>query len=173
MKTILVCGNAETLHEDHSKARALFPTAEVLAVNKAGAFIVADYLFTLHPKKAAKWHDRACILAGREIPLIASGKENMRLKEQYPWVDVWVDGCAGNGTSGWGARKYAAQHLGADLVVLCGVPLSKMGKNKELTGAWAHESVVDVYREYVRNDTTNHAGVKSMSGWTREFFGAP
>lgn len=85
-----------------------------------------------------------------------------------------LDGFNG-GSSGLLAVQVAAQ-IGCDLVVLCGVPMSKRPHFKEsidhdpLT-AW--RSADSHWRAWKNNQNKLHGWVRSMSGRTRDTFGAP
>lgn len=169
----LICGNAVTLADDFERARALLPDAQVVAVNAAGAHVPADYLFTLHPRKADEWKRRAAKRAGKYVPLVSSGHPT-KCRPVFPWVDKWAWDCAGRGTSAWGAVKWVRNYRDARVVVLCGAPIvAGISKNAELIKAWKHEEVAASYQEYIRGDTAYHHNTYSMSGWTREFFGEP
>lgn len=173
MNTVLVCGNAITLRDDFHRARKLFPTAPVIAVNAAGRFIKADFLYTLHPDKILEWREAAEYNAGRPVLSISDeGKRPERGLPEVPGI-VWVAGTRSGGTSAWSAAKFARLYLRAN-TVLCGAPVElDVAKNGEFIGLWDDDDVVGPYQRFIAGDVEMHPFVRSMSGWTREVLGAP
>ena len=172
---VLVCGNAWCLREDLKAAREIkgLQEAPVIGVNGSARNIKLDFLFTqLHQDKLPKWikYQKAWFHSNFTVHSNGNGSE----ANKYPWVDYWWQGVAGQGTSTWGARKLA-RLLGFSQVVLCGAPLSLGGYcGGDLNARhFTHQPSLDFYRQGVEKDIDWHVGVVSMSGWTRELFGAP
>jgi hypothetical protein len=172
---VLVCGSAWTFPEDYAEARSRYPDAPAIAVNGAAAFVPAFALYSQHPLKFPRWISKRRKLPGG-FTVHAAGRSHLRnnlgLEGDLSSVDHFWEGIASKGSSAWGARRLAAA-MGFDLVILCGVPLSPgeyvggvVGKVNQ------RQSAMDGYRQAVLDDTDMHTGVISMSGWTREIFGA-
>jgi hypothetical protein len=161
-----VAGNAACLHDDLSAA----PDAPVIAVNGAAGEVEAFALFTIHPHRIPelRWAEKQRARFGPDFS-IHSGKYT----DSMPWVDHWWPEARGNGGgSAWGARKLA-RLMGFDLVILCGCPLD-VGPyvgNHNLSGLMHVENVVQDMRDGVARDKEWHAGVISMSGWTKGLLG--
>lgn len=175
---VIVCGNAWCLQEDFEAARALYPDAPVIAVNGAAGQVKAFALFSMHPRKLPKWiamqrrfGDGFTVHAGGGLR--HDRPKFKRTSDAMPWVQYWWPGAAHGGTSVWCARRMAKQ-MGFGLVVLCGAPLSIGGyAGGRMAKAFQQEDTIRHYRGQIEADTMYHDGVRSMSGWTREVFGAP
>lgn len=171
---MLVCGNAFSLLDDFARAQAMFPEAAVIAVKGACAHVKAFAIFGCHPKKMARMVTQQCAIHSDFTVhmggnLVDTTKLGVRLNytPDYRWPD------AIRGSSGWAARKMAA-YMGFDSVILCGIPLS-VGpyQGGMMSTTFKDKRIVEVYRREVQADTDFHAGVRSMSGWTKELFGCP
>ena len=179
--TALVVGTGPGFMEEHAEASRLRPGAFVMAVNKAAGFVRADAIFSIHYEHMWKWvrtHDLAwgqremrpethtgCRNSAGMIAWVQS-KAGQYVDYLWPVANSW-------GSSGWAAGK-CARGMGFDEVILCGVPLAQ---TSEPFADWRSESCVEMYREGMRLEATNEpdvaAGIKSMSGYTREILGAP
>lgn len=171
---VLVCGSAFCLPEDYARARRIFPDAPVIAVKDASCYVPSFALFGLHPAKMPR------AVAGQlkinnEFTTHMSGSllERTRLGGATSFrPDYWWPGCT-EGSSAWGARRMAAM-MGFDTVVLCGAPLVQGGYiGGKISTSFRQEGIVKKYKDAIMRDVDFHAGVHSMSGWTREVFGAP
>jgi len=174
--TVIVCGSAWTLRNDFNRARRLFPTAKVIAVNYAAGLVPADFLFSLHPIKMGKWADMQREM-NDDFTTHSSGdlgRLNKLGKPRPDWqrhVDYWWPEARTPGSSGWGARRLA-KLMGFDKVVLCGVPVSKGGYAlRAVTRDWGRDGNVRAYQKAIELDVEYHEGVISMSGFTMEKFG--
>ena len=177
--TALVVGTGPGFMEEYAEASRLRPGAFVVAVNKAAGFVRADAIFSMHYALMSKWiraHDLAW--GTREMrPETHSGcRDNpdmlVKLDELYgTWIDYLWPIANSWGSSGWAAGKMC-RAMGCDEVILCGVPLAH-----ENEGNWANWQDIGDYREGMRREAENEpdvaAGIKSMSGYTREILGAP
>ena len=169
---VLVCGNAWCLLEDIRAARQIMRLeyAPVIGVNGSSAHVRMQFLFSRHPQHLKKWRDKQAT-RGHEFTVHCGGDAGDA--PRFPWVDYWWKDVGGQGTSTWSARKLA-RHLGFSEVILCGMPLEPGGYCRNpMTKHFRQQPKIDWYREGVKKDEAWHDGVCSMSGWTREFFGAP
>lgn len=186
----LVVGYAPDVHWDVAAARALRPEAPLLGVKYAAClYEEIEHVWTQHLEQAADIKARA----GRAI--FVHARERVQQKKwgsmyvhgktdvgiDYIWSDLaWV-----SASSGIGAAMWARHGMGFDEVILCGVPLESGGyapgvaafkkikgdAGKSFVDAGALKHWHSVVREYIRCGKT--AGIRSMSGWTREALGAP
>lgn len=157
-----VCGSAACLPDDLEAARALaFPDLTV-AVNAAAVAVPAEHFATMHPKNAPRW------LAARAeagLPPPAS----IWCPPGVGTHDGWRHAPAWGGSSGlFGVA--VAMELGADRIVLCGVPLDPI----------PHIDDPEPWRDATRyryawrvHEVALRACVRSLSGWTRGLLGAP
>jgi hypothetical protein len=165
----LVLGSAACLSADLSQARALLRIAGVgrpviIAVNDAGWWYPGhlDHWATLHPENLPAWLRRR---APRNRPTTWSWKRD---KDQP--VDIILD--KRYGSSGrFGAN--VARSLGADIIVLCGVPLD--GRPRFFDPPDRAWSVAASYQlQWCSEDLVNELSdqvMVSMSGWTADRFG--
>lgn len=177
--TALVVGTGPGFMEDYERASRLRPGAFVMAANKAAGFVRADAIFSMHHAEMSQFiraHDLAW--GTREMrPETHSGCRDSpamlaKLNEMYgTWIDYLWPIANSWGSSGWAAGK-CCRAMGLDEVILCGVPLAR-----EDTGHWQDWKDVGNYREGMRREAELEpdvaAGIKSMSGYTREILGAP
>ena len=167
----LVAGNAWTLPDDLERARRLFPTAPVIAVNGAAEEVKAIALFSFHPQRYVErgyeWIQRQKKIHN-EFTVHSS-----KFVIDCPWVEYWWPETHGGGSSAWGARKLAL-YLGFDLVVLVGCPLVPGEYAGHKPGRMmAKEKYTSGYAIDIEQDVTWHAGAYSMSGRTKEILGSP
>jgi len=168
---VLVCGNAWCLQDDIKTAREIYGDIPAIAVNGAAKNVRALALFSFHPHRFVAtgfgW-------IGRQQQIHSDFTvHSAHYDESMPWVDHWWPGTAGGGGSAWGARKLAS-HMGFDQVILCGAPLSPGGYSGDpIAKLMRQPAVIEGYRDGIRAETEWHEGVKSMSGWTKEFLGSP
>lgn len=142
----------------------------VVACNDAGTIWPGrpDVWVTLHPEKIESWRDQRR----------ANGHpEAARYLVHGDHVPAWTDlvefrfpGQGDSGSSGLFTVKAALIDLGADRAVLAGVPLSRAAHFFDATmweAAGEYRAVFEALRPECRNR------IRSMSGWTAEFFGTP
>lgn len=174
--TVLVCGFADTLHDDLGRARKLRPDAPIIAVNNAASAVKAFAVFSLHCRrgKLDVWAKEQRKRFGPDFEVHSHGYKNFdKLQDAYPYVDYWWPDAKGTGTSAWAAAKMARQ-MGFSEIILCGVTLERRPyADKTMAKDFRLAEVLKIYRDYIRKDGTWHVGVKAMSGWPRKFFGAP
>jgi hypothetical protein len=174
---VLICGSAWTLPDDYGRALEAFPGAPVIAVNGAAGEIPCQFLFSQHPLNMPRWIEWRHSRFGAAFEVHAAGERHRKTRlggvAECPWVDHYWNGVASNGSSAWGARRLASA-MWFDLVVFCGVPLEPGPyAYDDISKQNRHEAVMEHYRAAIMEDTEMHAGVRSMSGWTREVFGSP
>lgn len=171
---VLVCGNAYCLSDDLGRARELYPDAPAIAVNGASGNVKALALFTLHSTKMGGWAElqRKKFGSGFTVHGVATAERAAELRTIQPWVEYWWHSSS-RGTSTWAARKIAT-YMGFGPVILCGMPLQRGGyQNGKMAKFFQNDEAIALYRKMILTDPDWHKGVFSMSGWTRELFGAP
>lgn len=171
---VLVCGSAFSLLDDYSKARQKLPDAPCIAVKDASLHIKAFAVFGLHPRKMDRVvsqqksiHSDFTSHMGPDIEEKTSQGVTIRFIPDYQWPE------AVGGSSGWAAVRMA-HFMGFDRIVLCGIPMVVGGyEGGKLSRSFKQDAIVKKYRDFILNDKDYHFGVRSMSGWTRDVFGAP
>lgn len=172
---VLVCGSAWGLADDLLAAKKIYPDAPIIAVNHSAQVLKALAIFTQHPRKMVKWAAIQQARFGEGFTTHAAGTAHVATKlgrtPEISGIDYWWDGVACGGTSGWGARRLA-HFMGFELVVLCGIPIEVGGYyDGAISKSNKHQATIRHYQEQIKKDTLMHDNVKSMSGWTKKFFG--
>lgn len=118
-----------------------------------------QYMATFHPAEIPQIRKRREAVGGNLDYKVIS-------HEQLDAVDIFIrDWWQPSGSSTLLGVQAAIQRLGYEKIILCGCPLT--GKNKE-NGDYEN------FRKGWQANLDKIVGkVKSMSGWTREFLGAP
>lgn len=162
-----VLGSAASLASDLAAAIALARPDTVIAVNAASTVWKGPlpHLATMHPDKAPEW---LAGRAGRGLPVPESlwCPPGTKRADGLPWrfARAW------GGSSGLFAVSVALNQLGADRVVLCGVPLDRQPHFSD-PAPW-REALRYRYAWTARRREL--AGrVRSCSGWTRDLLGPP
>lgn len=170
MPRAIVIGGADCVWDDVKAARAMFEPDAYFVTNDMIALWPErlDYVCSLHPEKIAEW------LA-------------QRAKKKYPPPgEIWCHKIAGPrgvmhkgvdhattdwaGSSGLFGAKVALEQ-GFNKVVVCGVPLVAEHNHIQRKRHW---SAAHAFRSgWKRNHKNLKDAVRSMSGWTKEFLGAP
>ena len=177
MTVALVIGGARDTWPEVERAFREFSVDRIVAINQAVADYVGyiDAAVSLHPVKLQGWLDsrsRARATGAFSIGHIVSFKDHDGLIK-YPVTDVvpylWW-GMTKSGSSGLYAVKVAMKLLGANKIILAGVPMDA-GPHYYNGRPWG---VPMDFREgweqampYIK-DT-----VRSYSGWTKELLGEP
>ena len=171
----VIAGNAEGVFEDVKEALRIVIDPVIFAVNDVGMFLPqVDHWVSLHADKLGLWKQvRWGTTHAREKTLYHSVDER-------PYVDhVWTGLTPLFTLSGYFAMQLA-WIMGASQIVLCGCPGSQQRRFFDLEtrefGYGGNASGADVgVREQLEREMTRlpefKAAVRSMSGWTREFFG--
>ena len=167
----LVLGGADSLQADVAAYKG--PYHGVVACNDAGIWWPGplDAWVSIHPERFHLWE------TGRKGPTAQRLVGQRSIDRHYAVaLDLITEpvfpGQASSdfGSSGLYAAKVALHDLKFDLAVLCGIPLSI---TPHFYGGkpWAY---AETYRDiWKRIPTLYRERMRSMSGWTREFLGAP
>ena len=165
----LVIGGAETAFAEATAVCELAgfeasPANAVFAVNDMIAAYphVVDHAVTLHPHKLMGWL-RERHKAGFAPPLRSWCHRNKQA-HFTDWSADW------GGSSGLLAVKIARE-LGFNRIILCGVPMTVQGGHFRRHQRWV--SAFGFRPAWERHAAELRPYVRSMSGWTREIFGAP
>lgn len=176
----LICGSAPTLLEEFDACRTRMPEASVIAINESARVIHADFLMTQHPEKAERFRK----LSRKPGIIVHTGKPRERALQ--PGIHVYWPGCVTLATSGGSAIKIAIK-MGFSRIVLCGMPMnggdgyfssSSLERDEPRFGLEDPESdYIRGYRkaliDFIEEQPDALDKVRSMSGFTRQLFGAP
>jgi len=178
--TALICGSAPCLEEDFNTANRCADNSAVIVVNEAGRVIRGDHLITQHPEKA--WWFKECSIN----PTITVHTGKPRQRASQAGIDVYWPDCITLATSG-GSAIAIALRMGFAKIILCGMPMnggdgyfkqSAVQQDEPRFGLEAPESdYIQGYQKKLIEFTTKEPEalkrVRSLSGFTRELFGAP
>lgn len=140
------------------------PHDVTVAVNRAAISYTGhvDHWVTLHPEKLRHWKMMRAAAGGSDGYVTWSRREPRLVHRIAP--HVW------GGGSGLLAVRVALEEIGADRVVLCGMPMDN-GPHCGESDDWGQ---ADRFRPDWEGRAPNLRGrVVSMSGWTRELLGGP
>lgn len=179
-KQAILCGSAPCLLEDFGEASARTPHSAVLVVNEAGRVVRGAHLMTQHPEKASWFRERSL------NPTITIHTGKPRERAWQPDIDVYWPDCVTLATSG-GSAIAIALRMGFESIILCGMPMnggdgyfsqSAMKTDEPRFGLEPAESgYIRGYKDRLIDFTEKHPEalqrVRSLSGFTREVFGAP
>jgi hypothetical protein len=164
---VVVLGGAACLWADVAALRTLTDPVRctIVAVNDAGFLWPGrlDHWATLHPEEL-RW--RAMRRQARGYP---GGWRTWTCPAPLGPNDYMLAGW-GKGSSGLLGVGVAYEGLGLRRIVLCGVPMDGQGHAGRPTGGWAAWSS---HRAAWLEKPELSGVVRSLSGWTREVFGAP
>lgn len=177
--SVVVAGFGETLQRDLDAVQAVKPNLPIIAVNKACEVIKAFAIYSFHFErgKLDLWAEVQRKRFGEGFAVFGPGKKEWyeHNKRNYPHVEYWAPSTASRGSSGWCAVKLA-KLLGFDEVIMCGIPVQP-GPYADRRHAMYWQSkrtnAVEQFRKAIEDDKGSHAGVRSMSGWSRQLLGAP
>lgn len=166
--TALLLGDAKCVYDDAEAALELFEPEVIAACNNIGVKWQGhiDHWFTLHPHAAVDW-------AGIELAMkrrLEAGLNKPFTWGHKPAKGIDFDTPDWQGSTGLIAVKGLLE-IGVQKIVLAGVPLTKQDGHFYDSKEW---SQAERYRRGWNkrvDQLTPH--VRSMSGWTREVFGAP
>lgn len=163
----LVLGGARGLFDDLAALEALHPSwaDTVLAVNDAGWGYTGriDHWVTLHHENLPRWRKERARRVPDDSPFTVWCD-----KPWPPGIDRIVHPW-GAGSSGFLAVVVALEHLQAERVVLCGVPMDPIPHFFDRQ-QW---TACDGHREAWKRNMDRLGRVRSLSGWTRAQLGAP
>lgn len=184
----LVVGYAPSVYQDVEAARRLRPDAAMLGVKfSCVLFPEIEHVWTQHLEQAKDIRAKA----GR--PVFIHGRPKQYQRNRLRWVSgrdsdldyAWPELCWVYGGSGFGAALWARHGMGFDEVILCGVPMEHGGYAPEVAAfkrpqadrgrSFADIVQIDRWRAAIGEFTAQGktAGIRSMSGWTRDALGAP
>ena len=197
--TAIIIGGGPDLHSDLEKARALRPGAMLLGVNFSASIVPGiQHVWTQHIEIAGKIKAQADVKVHsrpRQFqvrvngPVWHTGVSKAQEGEiDYLWPDLgWVAG-----SSGFSAALWARHGMGFNEVILAGIPLNKEARKyspdyESVTRAAIRPPAHDNEKHFSSLDSMEHwqqcirnfteqgktAGIYSMSGFTREWLGAP
>jgi len=170
----LVLGGSESLWDDIGRFNELGVEVDVVvAVNDAAAQYPdhVDYLVTLHPERVRLWRRE------RESRGLVADWKVVGQPEHAQFVDLTAHRF--EGSSGLLAVDAAFTYVEDAYPVLCGIP---MGPQRHIHGSYANSAraIWTEWKRYrpewvrwARQCPEQAARVRSMSGWTRDEFGAP
>ena len=128
-----------------------------------------DAYVTLHPEKIEAWRDARRANGYPDADEYAAWGEYVpEWAQRAPWFGF--DGTRDAPSSGMFAARWAMIEMGADRVVLAGVPLDRTRLHEHAPIPF---EAGGSYREIVREMTPRRYAerIRSMSGWTAEHFG--
>ncbi len=168
MRIALLLGDAACVHADAAAAYAMLKPDAIAATNCIGFDWPGrvDYWFTLHPKSIGVWPG---------MPGALRRRENAGLNRPQTWAHKSGLGIDRH-TPDWGGSTgllavKGLRQLRFNRIVLAGVPMSPEQNHYYEGTGWSHATH---YRKGWREHRDEIAPfVRSMSGWTREIFGAP
>jgi hypothetical protein len=185
---VFVIGTAPSWKEDLEAARAVYPDADLCAVNEAVLLVEADHIATSHDGRIKGFHqkhlDRWGYRPGKTVDVHYRSPQHSKTEDAafFSW-DV---------TTGAGSAPFAAAVMaliGYDLVIFCGCPMDGGGGYAEGIGQ-THKSTMDdprfgliagdhglvqSWKVALRNMPTLMPELtgkwRSMSGYTQQIFG--
>lgn len=176
----LICGSAPALLEEFDASTIRMPEASVIAVNESARVIHADFLMTQHPEKAERFRK----LSRNPGIIVHTGKPRERALQ--PGIHVYWPGCVTLATSG-GSAIAIALRMGFERILLCGMPMnggdgyfkqSAVQQDEPRFGLESPDSeYIRGYQnkliEFTEKQPEALERVRSLSGFTRDLFGAP
>lgn len=175
-RTAIVCGTAEKMFLEFFEAVGLARyKISIFAVNDAGAFLPAEHWVSLHGDRFDVWRKNRKSLAYKPVThtMFFQGMADFSWSGLSPYFAL----------SGYFAMQLA-WIMGASEIFLCGCPGNAAprfdGSQNETrdfgygTGATRDDKQVrDLLESEMRRLPDFKAAVRSMSGFTREYFGEP
>lgn len=177
----ILCGTAPSLFEDLEEARRLRPDAPILGVTTMARLVPeVEHIWTQHGDEAGRLRD----MAKRKIYVHARAKNYKGVPANVEECDfLWPELNWVGGSSGFAGAMWASHGLGFTEVIMCGIPISvdelgyveslpltperfAIGHNYGSTVGWQRQILGFKERGLTK-------AVRSMSGWTKEVFGAP
>jgi hypothetical protein len=170
MKIALCLGGASCVWDDIDAALKIFTPDYVVACNDIGAEWPhrLDAWVTLHPEKMADWRDK------RRANGYETAKTYLVHGDNIPdWMTLYpfmFPEQRASGSSGLFTAKAALAYCGADMAVLCGIPMDSQRHFFDDKSWTDFNTYKDAFRLL---DPANKNRIKSMSGWTAEYLGKP
>lgn len=169
MSVAIVLGGAACLHEDMGAAFSLFKPDVVVAVKDIGiSYERVDHWCSYHPERFPKEIARRRA-AGFPDPLYLWTYDRIAVR---PKVGIEYRTVPHRGGSS-GFMGMAVACIVADRAVLCGVPMDPTQKHFSRPKKHGWPEAMYYRRVWSEHYDAYRHKVRSMSGWTREIFGAP
>lgn len=153
---MIILGGGDTLWNDIAALPFDINSRTIIAVNDAIKHYKGriDYAVSLHPEKLKGWVNKPCtVISHKRV-------HGAPINRVVP--ELW------GGSSGLYAVQIALKELGAEEVILCGVPITPTPH------FWGETwSDAEKYRKAWIKNKNELAKVRSMSGWTAELLGKP
>jgi hypothetical protein len=164
-KAALICGGAKSVFEDIEQSKFLFEPDAVFAINDVLAQIPhVDFFVSMHPSKAPAW------LKARRQNGYPDPKSYWTAKDKTPPRGMRFE-TSPNTRGGSGLLAvFVARSMGYTKIVLAGIPLTIEGAHFHDARPWKE---CLLYRAVWERMNGLKVDVRSMSGWTREYFGYP
>ena len=179
-RSAIVCGGGAGVFEEMRQARVLLDVSDpvVFAVNEVGMFLpTVDHWLSLHADNLGAWK------TVRWLHQHAHEQTRYHSVDARPFIDVVWEGLTPLfALSGYFAMQ-VAWIMGADRIVLCGCPGTQSPRFFEADAkadfgygqgpAGSDRSIQEQVEKEMRRVPEFRCAVRSMSGWTAEFFGRP
>lgn len=170
MKIALCLGGAASAQDDWARALDMFQPDFVAACNHVGTIWPGrlDAWVTLHPECLDGWR---AVRSAKGYPDAARYLvHGDNIPDWMSLVEFRFPGQGDSGSSGLFTAKAALIDLGADRAVLAGIPLAAVPHffdDEDWTDA------VNFRRPWENLRREYQSRIRSMSGWTAQFLGAP
>jgi len=173
----IVCGNAEGVFDELSAALQQYPNAVIFGVNDVGMFLPRlDHWMSMHSDNLGVWK------AVRWLHPKDREHTKYHAVDSRSFVDYnWSSLRPVFALSGYFAMQ-VAHIMGSDRIVLCGCPGSSVRRFFEARprtdfsygngNAGGDKGVMQQLTNEMDRLPDFRAKVRSMSGWTREYFGS-
>lgn len=168
MTIALVLGGAQCLHEDIAAAQLLFKPDIIVAVKDIGiTWPKVDHWVTYHPERLPKELAERRKLGLPDPGQIWAHRAPSKSGINLPIKEMSTKG----GSSGLMGTEVAL--VVASKAVLCGIPLDpkQVHYKRPKKGGWPPATMYRLAWKAVHPKLKDR--VRSMSGWTKEFLGAP
>ncbi len=175
-RTAIICGNADGVFDELADVLLKVENPVIYAVNDVGMFLPqVDHWVSLHPDNLGAWK------AVRWLQTREHENAKYHSYDSRPFIDYkWMGLVPVFALSGYFAMQIA-HIMGVSKIVLCGCPgdatrrfFEQKPRSDFFYGAGPHGSDKSI-REQVEKEMNRLPDfkdkVRSMSGWTRDFFG--
>lgn len=173
-KTAVIAGSGRGVFDEVNLVLEAYPEAVVFAVNDAGMYLpVFHHWVSLHADKINAWtRVRGCDASMWQAFKTHSIREGSGVDFHWSGLSHYFV------LSGYFAAQIA--HLmGCEQIILCGCPGDGMPRFFESMNGradhWSYnnKNVLEQLLNEMKRVPAMKAKIKSMSGWTRHYFGSP